>query len=282
VLAQPYANSIRAFATASGYQNSAVSTSAAFSIVSSEPTASAPSYSPNGGTYTSTVSVTLSSATAGATIYYTTDGTQPTTSSASVPSGSSIVLAQPYANSIRAFATASGYQNSAISTSAAFNVVAVPSPLQILNGALTGTGIAPTSWQSWNDTQHDPDTGTVRSSPNSWVFFGEGGIYQDITSGFSVGQVITFGGYMRHPSSDALRKGIKNGVIQLEFRTAADVLISAVSTAQINKNSAKDTWISYQSTGTVPAGTARVRLIVRCNNAESGSGRFFADDVFVQ
>ena len=97
-----------------------------------------------------------------------------------------------------------------------------------------------------------------------------------------MGQTITFGGYMRHNSSDALRKGLKNGVIQLEFRTAADVLISSASTAQINKNSAKDTWLSFQSTGTVPAGTARVRLVVRCNNADSGSGRFFADDVFVQ
>ena len=282
VLSQPYANSIRAFAVASGYQNSAVSISAAFSVVSSQPSAAAPTFSPNGGTYTSSVSVTLSSATAGATIYYTTDGSQPTMSSASIASGGSIVLSQPYANSIRAFAVASGYQNSAVSTSAAFSVVGVQQPLTLLNGALTGTGIQPTSWLSWNDTQHDPDTATYRGGPNSWVFFGDGGIYQDITSGFTVGQTITFGGYMRHNSSDALRKGLKNGVIQLEFRTAADVLISSASTAQINKNSAKDTWLSFQSTGTVPAGTARVRLVVRCNNADSGSGRFFADDVFVQ
>ncbi len=282
VLSYPYASTIKALAAASGYQNSAVSISALFNVVSSMPEAAAPTFSPNGGTYTSSVSVTLSSSTAGATIYYTTDGSQPTTGSASVPSGSSIVLNQPYANSIRAMATASGFQNSAIATSAAFSVVAVPVPLQLLNGALTGTGTAPTSWLSWGDAYHDPDTATYRSGPNSWVFWYDGGIYQDITNGFSVGQTITFGGYMRHPSTDALRSGTKYGIIQVEFRTAADVLISTLSTAQINKNSTKNTWLSFQSSGTVPANTARIRLIVRCNNFTSGSGRFFADDLYVQ
>jgi len=122
-LSQPYANSIRSFAKAGGYQDSTISTSAAFSVVAM-PVASAPVCSPNGGTFTNSVNVTISSATAGATNYYTTDGSTPTTNSASITNNGIITLSQPYANSVRSFAQAAGYQASTASTSAAFNVVA--------------------------------------------------------------------------------------------------------------------------------------------------------------
>jgi hypothetical protein len=278
-LTQPYTNSVRAFAKLAGYIDSSISTSAVFVIVPMS-AASAPTYSPNGGTFSNSVVVTLASTTPGSTIYYTTNGTAPTTNSAYVAGGSSITLSRPYSNSVRAFAKSSGYLNSPISTSAVFRVVSAP--LVLLNGALTGSGVQPTNWLNWGDANHDPNTTTYRSAPNSWAFWYDGGLYQDITNGFTVGQVITFGGYMRHPSTDALRSGTKCGIIQLEFRTAADVLISTASTSTINKNSAKNTWLSFQSTGTVPANTAKVRLVVRCNNFTSGAGRFFADDLFVQ
>ncbi len=78
------------------------------------PTAATPSFSPIAGTYATAQSVTIASATAGATIRYTTDGSTPTVSSAAYASpvsvGSSMTL--------KAIATASGYTNSAVGTSA--------------------------------------------------------------------------------------------------------------------------------------------------------------------
>jgi endoglucanase len=124
-LAQPLTNSIRAFARLAGYQSSAIATSAVF-IVVPMPVAAAPSFAPDGGTFTSAVQVTLSSATPGATIYYTTDGSAPGTNSPSATNGAAVLLVQPLTNSVRAFARASGHQDSAIATSAVFTVVPMP------------------------------------------------------------------------------------------------------------------------------------------------------------
>ena len=71
---------LEAIAVKTGDTNSAV-TSAAYTITSSPPTVSTPTFSPTGGAYTSAQSVTISDATSGATVYYTTDGTTPTASS---------------------------------------------------------------------------------------------------------------------------------------------------------------------------------------------------------
>jgi len=71
---------LEAIAVAKGDANSAIA-SAAYTIASSLPTASAPTFSPAAGSYSSTQSVTLSDATSGATIYYTIDGSTPTASS---------------------------------------------------------------------------------------------------------------------------------------------------------------------------------------------------------
>jgi hypothetical protein len=51
---------------------------------SSTPTASAPSFSPGGGTYSSAQSVSITTSTSGASIRYTTDGSTPTSSSGTV------------------------------------------------------------------------------------------------------------------------------------------------------------------------------------------------------
>ena len=74
-------------------------------------TAADPVFNPAPGTYTSSQSVSLSSATPGATIYYTVDGSTPTTSS-SVYSAPIVVSSSSL--TIRALATANGYQNSPI------------------------------------------------------------------------------------------------------------------------------------------------------------------------
>ena len=50
-------------------------------LLGTPPAASAPVFSPAGGTYTSPQSVTISSTVPSASYYYTTDGTTPTTSS---------------------------------------------------------------------------------------------------------------------------------------------------------------------------------------------------------
>ena len=70
-----------------------------------------PIFSPLPGTYTSAQNVSLSSATAGATIYYTVDGSTPTHSS-TVYSGPIVVNGTSL--TIRAFASATGYQDSPV------------------------------------------------------------------------------------------------------------------------------------------------------------------------
>ncbi len=71
-----------------------------------DPQASAPTFTPAGGTYSSAQEVTLSSTTPNAAIYYTIDGSAPTTNSnlyggaIAVPAGS---------ETINAFVVASGY-----------------------------------------------------------------------------------------------------------------------------------------------------------------------------
>lgn len=98
---------IIAIATAPGFINSDIE-SATYILQ-----ASAPSFSPSGGTYSSGQSVALSDATPGAVIRYTTDG--------SVPSASSPVYSGPIAvnatATINAYASVAGFTDSAVATS---------------------------------------------------------------------------------------------------------------------------------------------------------------------
>ncbi|HEY8241675.1 MAG TPA: cellulase family glycosylhydrolase, partial [Kiritimatiellia bacterium] len=154
-------------------------------------------------------------------------------------------------------------------------------PMLLANGALGGTGNAPTNWSQWNDGSHDPDTGTYRSSANSWGFWWDGGIYQDITTGFSVGDTVLFGAWLYTPSGDALRNGTKYGVVNLEFYNGGS-FISSASTPTINSGSVKSTWINLEATAVVPANTTTIRIVVRCNDYWSGDGRFMVDDAYVR
>ena len=85
-----------------------------FTSTGSTPTAATPTISPVAGTYTLPVSVTLTDATSGASIYYTTDGTTPTTAST--------LYATPFALTgpvtVKAIASASGYNPSAVASNA--------------------------------------------------------------------------------------------------------------------------------------------------------------------
>ena len=153
----------------------------------------------------------------------------------------------------------------------------------VTNPELTGTGTAPDSWSQWNDGSHDPNTTYYRSSANSWVFYWEAGIYQDITNGFNVGEVMSFGGYFYMASGNPLRNGDKHGAYYLEcYDASSNVLASAASSPTISSNSAQDTWILSGGTLTVPSGTVRIRLVSQCIQTTGGDGVYMADDVFVQ
>ncbi len=98
---------IKAIATASGVANSAIA-SAAYTVVAVTPT-----FSPAAGAVASGTMVTISTTTAGATIYYTTDGTAPGASSTQYTGPVAITAA----TTIKAIATATGYDDSAIASS---------------------------------------------------------------------------------------------------------------------------------------------------------------------
>ncbi|HWS70001.1 MAG TPA: chitobiase/beta-hexosaminidase C-terminal domain-containing protein [Steroidobacteraceae bacterium] len=118
-------------------------------------TATAPTFSPAGGTFSSTQTVTLSDTTRGAVIYYTTNGSTPTTSSAKYATALTIGTT----TTVKAIAAATGYYTSAVSSAtydisfpgssssvdlaAAFNVFAIfNNGSAVTNGGLDTHGSA--------------------------------------------------------------------------------------------------------------------------------------------
>ena len=83
-----------------------------YSASGSTPTCATPTFSPAAGTYTQAQSVSISCATEGATVYYTTNGQDPTTSSTVYSEAINVSTNM----TIKAMATAEGYDNSAIAT----------------------------------------------------------------------------------------------------------------------------------------------------------------------
>ncbi len=100
---------IMAMATSSNLANSPVS-SATYTINLAQ--VATPSFSPPAGTYSTAQSVTITDATASASIFYTVDGSVPTTSS--MPYAGPISV--PFTETIKAIASASGMQDSAIAS----------------------------------------------------------------------------------------------------------------------------------------------------------------------
>ena len=124
--------SLKFVGTKTGYTNSAIGSTAAFSF-----NCATPSISVNGGSFTSQQLILLSSTTVGASIKYTTDGTDPTVSTSAVLYSSNVPVDKNMV--IKAYAFASGYTNSAVFVSNPFNF-SVTDPIASIH---TGTFSAP-------------------------------------------------------------------------------------------------------------------------------------------
>jgi hypothetical protein len=102
------------------------------------PLVATPTFSPAPGGYYSNLTVDITCGTSGSTVYYTTDGTTPTTSSPHGTAGSasaSVSITMPADVTLKAYATESGYLDSAVASG---TYVAVP--------AATWTNLAGGSW----------------------------------------------------------------------------------------------------------------------------------------
>jgi len=102
---------INAIATASGYNTSLVATA---SYVLNLPPAVTPVITPSPGTYTTVQLITISDSMTGSSIYYTTDGSTPTATS-TLYSGAIRISSSM---TIKAIATATGYNPSAVASAA--------------------------------------------------------------------------------------------------------------------------------------------------------------------
>ena len=99
---------VKAIAIATGYLNSAITTTS-FTLQR----ATSPTFTPTGGAITSTQPITLNNTTTGAVIYYTTDGSAPSPGVGTTKQyGSSFTL--PASATVKTIAVASGYMNSAM------------------------------------------------------------------------------------------------------------------------------------------------------------------------
>ena len=151
---------LKAMAVASGYNNSALA-SASYTI---QVPAATPTFSPAAGTYASSQTVTLSSATTGATIFYTTDGATPTTISSSVTSGGTITVAA--SETLKAIATATGFNNSAVASASYTIQVPAATPTFSLNGGtyMTSQSVTVSSTTSGATIYYTTDGSTPTTS----------------------------------------------------------------------------------------------------------------------
>jgi outer membrane protein assembly factor BamB len=154
----------------------------------------------------------------------------------------------------------------------------------------------PTNWGAWNAYAHDDHRVTyLGTSGNAWRFLSgnngwsaSGGIYQDFTNGYSVGDTLEFGGYLYMESTNPLT-GSRHGTITIEVYSNvnpyyAATVISTQTTAGIGPGDQADRWHLRSGRVTVPPGADRIRIIVGGGDAGmgSGNGMFFADDIFVR
>jgi hypothetical protein len=153
----------------------------------------------------------------------------------------------------------------------------------LANGELTGTSPAPTGWQNWNDANHDPETASyLGTNGNAWAFWYDGGIYQDVTNGFAVGNTIQYGGLLYQPSWNIFSNGTKKGRIDVEFYNGAALISTNTAQPTIDWGDSSNVWLWTTGSATVPSGCNKIRVIVRCADFATGDGRFFADNIYLR
>jgi hypothetical protein len=132
---------IRAFASATGFQDSPIVVGT-YQIQGTTSPAATPTFSPTSGTtFSTTLSVSIADTTAGAAIYYTTDGSTPTTGSQLY----SVPFTISASTTVNAIATASGYSQSA-QGSASYTYSPVTSGAPV-SDEFTGTNLNTAVWQ---------------------------------------------------------------------------------------------------------------------------------------
>jgi hypothetical protein len=162
-------------------------------------------------------------------------------------------------------------------------VVRVAADNLLTNGALTGSGSAPAGWTAVNDSEHDAESSVkLSSSGNSWAFWGDGAVWQEVATGLTESNVIKFGGFLCMPGHDALRNGTKQGRIVLEFYQNDTLLETHYAGPAITQTNTPDRWVESVAWAPVPPLANKARLMVRCENASSGQGRFIADGLYLQ
>jgi Bacterial Ig-like domain (group 3)/Chitobiase/beta-hexosaminidase C-terminal domain/Beta-propeller repeat len=117
-----------------GSTSFAASTSATLTETIKPPQAARPVFSPSAGAYTSPQQVTITDSTPYAVIYYTMDGTTPTTSSPKYAGPVTVSSTTTF----KAFATATGYSQSIVSTAAYTVTLAAAAPVFSPAGGIYG------------------------------------------------------------------------------------------------------------------------------------------------
>jgi hypothetical protein len=132
---------IRAFASATGYQDSPIVVGT-YQIQGTLPPAPTPTFSPaSGTTFSSTLSVSIADTAAGAAIHYTTDGSTPTTGSPLYSAPFTISAS----TTVKAIATAGGFSQSAQgSASYTYSPITGGAPV---SDEFTGTTLNTAVWQ---------------------------------------------------------------------------------------------------------------------------------------
>lgn len=144
---------------------------------------------------------------------------------------------------------------------------------------------APNSWACTMPENHAVQRYTCRSPGAAWVFWRDGSIYQWSPVENLDGKNIRFGGYLRTPADDRLRRGKKNGRIVLNFYTSQKGTRpkeTVVARPIIAQDSQIQEWIEVEGFATVPPKTRRIEFVVSSHEGASGEGVFFVDDVFLE